>query len=52
MPLRKTDPRFTAQMEFKHLPNDPLVQTVWNIYEAGHPVAISWQNQNRLTSMQ
>jgi citrate synthase len=29
--LRKTDPRFTAQMEFgkKHMPNDPLVQTVW-----------------------
>ena len=38
--LRKTDPRFTAQMEFgkKHLPNDPLVQTVWNIYEAVPPV--------------
>jgi citrate synthase len=33
--LRKTDPRFTAQMEFgkKHMPNDPLVNTVWNIYE-------------------
>lgn len=33
--LRKTDPRFTAQMEFgkKHMPNDPLVQTVWTIYE-------------------
>jgi citrate synthase len=33
--LRKTDPRFTAQMEFskKHMPDDPLVQTVWNIYE-------------------
>lgn len=33
--LRKTDPRFTAQMEFgkKHMPNDPLVQTVWNIYD-------------------
>jgi citrate synthase len=32
--LRKTDPRFTAQMEFgkKHMPNDPLVQTVRNIY--------------------
>ena len=38
--LRKTDPRFTAQMEFgkKHMPNDPLVQTVWNIYEAVPPV--------------
>lgn len=33
--LRKTDPRFTAQMEFgkTHCPDDPLVQTVWNIYE-------------------
>jgi citrate synthase len=38
--LRKTDPRFTAQMEFgkKHLPDDSLVQTVWNIYEAVPPV--------------
>lgn len=38
--LRKTDPRFTAQMEFgkKHLPDDPLVKTVWNIYEAVPPV--------------
>jgi len=27
-------------MEFgkKHMPNDPLVQTVWNIYEAVPPV--------------
>lgn len=33
--LRKTDPRFTAQMEFgkKHMPKDPLVNTVWRIYE-------------------
>lgn len=33
--LRKTDPRFTAQMEFgkKHCPDSPMVQTVWNIYE-------------------
>ena len=33
--LRKTDPRFTAQLEFakKHCPNDPVVQTVWNVYE-------------------
>lgn len=33
--LRKTDPRFTAQMEFakKHLPNDELVRTVWMIYD-------------------
>ncbi len=38
--LRKTDPRFTAQMEFgkKHLPDDSLVRTVWNIYEAVPPV--------------
>jgi citrate synthase len=38
--LRKTDPRFTAQMEFgkKHMPDDPLVQTVWNVYEAVPPV--------------
>lgn len=38
--LRKTDPRFTAQMEFgkKHMPNDPLVQTVWNIYAAVPPI--------------
>ncbi len=38
--LRKTDPRFTAQMEFgkKHLPNDPLVNTVWNIYEVVPPL--------------
>ncbi|MEI6595184.1 MAG: citrate (Si)-synthase, eukaryotic [Bacteroidota bacterium] len=33
--LRKTDPRFTAQMEFakKHMPNDELVNIVWDIYE-------------------
>lgn len=33
--LRKTDPRFTAQMEFakKHLPNDELVQIVWGVYD-------------------
>lgn len=33
--LRKTDPRFTAQMEFakKYCPEDPMVNTVWNIYE-------------------
>jgi citrate synthase len=38
--LRKTDPRFTAQMEFgkKHMPNDKLVQTVWNVYEVVPPV--------------
>lgn len=33
--LRKTDPRFTAQMEFgkTHMPDDPLVNTVWNVYD-------------------
>ena len=38
--LRKTDPRLTAQMEFgkKHMPEDPLVQTVWNIYDAVPPI--------------
>src|SRR6476620_2438808 len=38
--LRKTDPRFTAQMAFgkKHMPDDPLVQTVWNIYETVPPI--------------
>jgi len=38
--LRKTDPRFTAQMEFgkKHMPNDKLCQTVWNIYDTVPPI--------------
>jgi len=38
--LRKTDPRFTAQAEFakKHMPNDPLVNTVWKIYETVPPI--------------
>ncbi len=38
--LRKTDPRFTAQMLFgkKHMPDDPLVNTVWNIYETVPPI--------------
>jgi len=38
--LRKTDPRFAAQMEFgtKHMADDPLVQTVWNIYETVPPI--------------
>lgn len=33
--LRVTDPRFLAQMEFgkENMPDDKLVQTVWNIYE-------------------
>ena len=38
--LRKTDPRFMAQMEFgkKHMPDDLLVQTVWNVYETVPPI--------------
>jgi len=38
--LRKTDPRFTAQMEFgkKHMSDDPLVQTVWNVYDVVPPI--------------
>ncbi|MBM3432265.1 MAG: citrate (Si)-synthase, eukaryotic [Bacteroidetes bacterium] len=38
--LRKTDPRFTAQMEFgkKHMPDDKLVNTVWNIYDTVPPI--------------
>jgi citrate synthase len=38
--LRKTDPRFTAQMEFgkKHLADDKLVNTVWKIYETVPPI--------------
>ena len=38
--LRKTDPRFTAQMEFgkKHMPKDPLVNTVWRVYETVPPI--------------
>ncbi|RIA95753.1 citrate synthase-like protein [Glomus cerebriforme] len=33
--LRKTDPRYTAQYEFalKHLPNDPLVKLVSQLYK-------------------
>jgi citrate synthase len=38
--LRKTDPRFSAQMDFakRHFPNDPLVQIVWNVYEVVPPI--------------
>ncbi len=38
--LRETDPRFIAQMEFakKHLPDNPTVKTVWNIYEVAPPI--------------
>lgn len=38
--LRKTDPRYTAQMEFgkKHMPEDKLCRTIWNIYEVVPPI--------------
>jgi citrate synthase len=38
--LRKTDPRFTAQMDFakRHFPEDPLVQIVWNVYDVVPPI--------------
>ena len=38
--LRKTDPRFIAQMEFakRHCPDNPMVNTVWNIYEVAPPI--------------
>lgn len=38
--LRKTDPRFTAQMEFakKHMPDDEVCKIVWKVYEAVPPI--------------
>ena len=38
--LRKTDPRFTAQMAFakKHLSDDELVKIVWLVYETVPPI--------------
>jgi citrate synthase len=38
--LRRTDPRFEAQMEFgkKFMPQDKLCRTVWNIYEVVPPI--------------
>jgi citrate synthase len=38
--LRQTDPRFEAQMAFgkEHMPKDPLVNTVWKIYEVVPPI--------------
>lgn len=38
--LRKTDPRFIAQMEFakKYCPDDELVNIVWNVYEVAPKV--------------
>lgn len=41
--LRRTDPRFTAQMAFgqTHMADDSLVQTVWRIYEVVPPILSS-----------
>jgi citrate synthase len=38
--LRQTDPRFSVQMDFgkKHMPDDPLVNTIWRIYETVPPI--------------
>jgi citrate synthase len=38
--LRKTDPRFVAQQEFAktYMPEDELVNIVWNIYEVAPPI--------------
>ncbi len=38
--LRKTDPRYIAQMEFckKYFPNDDFVNLVWDIYEVAPPI--------------
>jgi citrate synthase len=38
--LRKTDPRFTAQAEFakKHMPKDPVVQVVTQIFDTVPPI--------------
>lgn len=38
--LRKTDPRFMAQMEFgkKHMPDDAIVKIVWQVYEVVPPI--------------
>ncbi len=38
--LRKTDPRFIAQMEFakRHCPDNSMIKTVWNIYEVAPPI--------------
>lgn len=38
--LRKTDPRYIAQMDFckKYFPDDPFVNLVWDIYEVAPPI--------------
>ncbi|MFN4122691.1 MAG: citrate (Si)-synthase, eukaryotic [Flavobacteriales bacterium] len=41
--LRKTDPRFTAQMEFaqKHMPDDDVCKIVWKVYDVVPPILSS-----------
>ena len=41
--LRNTDPRYTAQREFalKHMPDDPLFETITNIYEVVPDILIA-----------
>lgn len=38
--LRKPDPRYTAQKAFaeKHIPDSPIVNVVWNIFEVVPPI--------------
>ena len=38
--LRKTDPRFMSQMRFakQYMPDDDMVNTVWNVYEVVPPI--------------
>lgn len=56
--LRKTDPRFTVQMDFanKYIPNEPYIQVVRNIYEvvpevlkATGKVANPWPNVDAIS---
>ncbi len=41
--LRKTDPRFTAQMEFakENMADNTMVQTVWNIYDVAPDILLA-----------
>jgi citrate synthase len=43
--LRKTDPRFTAQMEFakKHMPTDELVNIVWDVYDVAPSILSNYK---------
>ena len=56
--LRKTDPRFTVQLEFakKYIPNAPLIQIVERVYEvvpdvlsAGGKVKNPWPNVDAIS---